>query len=145
MSDLFPFFQDTQAEDTTTEPELYKEIAWDFQRNCPIVENGTFKIVTENEAIKTWCYKSLHTNRFKHMIYSWNYAAELENIINKPYSKSLIQAECIRYVEECLLINPYITGISNIQSEFKDGLLKINCDLNTIYGQTSLEEVTFGV
>lgn len=141
MSDFFPFFGDVVVESSIEEIPLYTEIAWDFERNSPIIENGQFKIVTGNEAIKTWCYKSLQVNRYKHIIYSWNYACELEKLIGKPYSKALAQAECIRYVEECLMINPYIIGVSNIQSSFKDGLLSITCDLNTIYGSTSLEGV----
>lgn len=141
---LFPFFGDVNFEENKQVP-LYKEIAWDYKKNSPIIENGEFKIVTGNEAIKTWCYKALQVNRYKNPIYSWDYASELENLIGQPYTKALAQSECIRYVEECLMINPYITGVSNIQSTFKDGLLSITCELNTIYGNTSLEGVNLGV
>ncbi len=141
---LFPFFGDGEVKQDEETP-LYTEIAWDYEKNCPIIEDGNFKVITGSEAIKTWCYKSLQINRYKHIIYTWNYASDLENLIGKPYSKALAQAECIRYVEECLLINPYITGISNVKSEFKDGLLTITCNLNTIYGSTNLSEVRISV
>lgn len=146
MPDLFPFFGDIETQgDSEDGMPLYTEIAWDFNRNCPIIENGSFKIVEGNEAIKTWCYKSLQVNRYRHQIYSWDYASELEDLIGTPYTKSLAQAECIRYVEECLLINPYITGISKVESNFKDGLLSIFCDLDTVYGNTTLKGVNISV
>lgn len=145
MADIFPFFGDVAIEETQTETPLYTEVAWDFERNCPIIEKGNFKIVTGNEAIKTWCYKSLYVNRYKYMIYSWNYGNELENLIGTSYTHTLAQAECMRYVEECLMINPYITGVSNIRSSFDKGLLTITCDLNTIYGDTTLEGVNVNV
>lgn len=145
MADLFPFFGDVQKKEIEQETPLYTEVAWDFKRNCPIIEKGEFKIVTGNEAIKTWCYKSLQVNRYKHPIYSWDYGNELEHLIGTPYTKTLAQAECVRYVEECLMINPYITGVNNIVSTFDDGLLTITCNLNTIYGSTELEGVNIGV
>lgn len=141
---MFPFFGDVEVQQVKEKP-LYTEIAWDYERNYPIVENGEFKIVTGNEAIKTWCYKSLQVNRYKYLIYSWNYASELEYLIGQPYTMALAQSECIRYVEECLKINPYILGVSNIVSKFKDGLLTVTCDLNTIYGSAELSEVKISV
>lgn len=143
MSELFPFFDTNIIEDT--DMQLYKEIAWDYERNGPVIENGEFKIVTENEAIKSWCYRTLQTKRYLHDIYSWNYASELENLIGMSYSQLIIQAEAERYVKECLLINPYIKSIANISSDFKEGLLKIDCELNTVYGATILQEVNISV
>ena len=140
---MFPFFGDVEVK--AAEKPLYTEIAWDYERNCPVVENGEFKIVTGNEAIKTWCYKSLQVNRYKYLIYSWNYGSELEHLIGLNYTMALAQSECIRCVEECLKINPYIIGVSNIVSKFNDGLLTITCDLNTIYGYTGLSEVKISV
>lgn len=144
MSELFPFFDADIAEETENLP-LYQEIAWDYVKNCPVIKNGEFVLVTGNEAIKSWCYRSLQTKRYGHEIYSWDYASELDNLIGINYSKSLIQAEAERYVKECLLINPYINSVTNISSEFQDGLLSISCELNTIYGQDKLQEVSVGV
>lgn len=143
---LFNFFDGIQENtEETNELPIYTEVAWDFERNTPIIENGEFKIVKENEAIKTWCYKTLQVNRYKYLIYSWNYGSEFESLIGQHYTEALAKSECIRYVEECLMVNPYITGLSNIVSDFKDGLLTISCDLNTVYGNTNLKEVSISV
>ena len=70
---LFPFFGDTVTTETEEEFPLYREVAWDFKNNIPVVEKGDFKIVTGKEAIKTWIYKTLKTERFRYEIYSWDY------------------------------------------------------------------------
>lgn len=141
MADIsFPFFGDgITGESEVTALPLYKEIAWDFQRNIPIMTNGNFKIVTGNEAIKTWCYKALVTKRFREQIYSWNYGSEFEKLIGSQYTPSLAKAECVRYVEECLLINPYIKGISEIEVSFYEGKLDIYCKIETVYGNSEVE------
>lgn len=135
---LFPFFGDIKEESLKEDKPLYKEIAWDYKENKPLVEDGDFKQVTGAEAVKTWCYKTLQTNRYKFEIYTWSYGNELENLIGKQYTNSFAQAECTRYVEECLLVNPYIESIESIATNFIDGLLKINCTLKTAYGEVDI-------
>lgn len=66
---LFPFFGDIQTTVTDTENlPLYREAAWDFTENIPILERGDFRIVSGNEAIKTWVYKAMKTERFRYLI-----------------------------------------------------------------------------
>lgn len=139
MSELFPFFGDADAVKDNMELPLYKEVAWNFDYNVPILKNGEYYIVTENEAIKTWCYKALKTERFRYLIYSWNFGSELEDMIGKSYTPNLTKAESIRYIEECLLINPYIKRITGIEIQFDKGKLDITGTIETIYGDTQLE------
>lgn len=134
---MFPFFGDKEV--TTSEMATYKEVKWDFENNIPVIENGNFVIVEENEALKVWVYKALKTERFRYLIYSWNYGSEVEQMIGTSYSPKLTRAECIRYIEECITINPYITGISNVAVDFSKGYLQVSCTLNTIYGTDELE------
>ena len=51
---LFPFISNTDDIKVDNSFPLYREIAWDFKRNTPIIQNGDFKIVEGNEAIKVW-------------------------------------------------------------------------------------------
>ena len=99
---LFPFV--TYKEDVVkynTFP-LYREIAWDFKRDIPILENGDFKIVEGNEAIKVWVYKALLVPRFQYSIYRWGYGSELMDLIGKAYTPQLTKSEAKRYIEEAL-------------------------------------------
>lgn len=140
MESLFPFFGDSVAAEDEKEMPLYKEVAWDFENNVPRLKNGNFDIVTGNEAIKTWCYKALKTERYRYIIYSRDYGNELEEMIGQSYSPNLTKAESIRYIEECLLINPYIKGVSNLEIGFDGGHLAISGKLETVYGEM---EVSF--
>lgn len=133
---LFPFFGDMAVEESAAESlPLYTEVAWDFEKNIPIVEKGDFKIVTGIEAIKTWVYKTMKTERFRYPIYTWNYGSEMEGLIGQNYTPNLTKAECIRCTKEALLINPYITNISNAEVTFDKGELKFHGKIETIYGE----------
>lgn len=115
---------------------VYKEVAWDFEKNMPILENGTFKIVEGLEAIKTWVYKALQVDRYSKDIYSWNYGTEINKLIGKKYTPSLIQSEAQRYIKEVLLINPYIKSVTLSNSKFLEGrILELNLEIDTIYGK----------
>lgn len=133
---LFPFFGDTAVEESAADSlPLYTEVAWDFDRNIPIVEKGDFKIVTGNEAIKTWVYKAMKTERFRYPIYSWHFGSEVETMIGQSYTPNLTKAECIRCIKEALLINPYILSISNVEVSFYKGQLTFHGKLETVYGE----------
>lgn len=140
MSDLFPFISPASIENVVTKKELplYKEIAWDYENNKPIVENGDFKIVEGNEAIKVWIYKALLTPRYLYQIYSWDYGCELRELIGKGYSKGLTKEEAKRYVKEALLINEYILEVDVKEVILNSDVLKINMKIKTIYGESEV-------
>ena len=135
---LFPFV--TYKEDVVKNNSfpLYREIAWDFKRDVPIIENGDFKIVEGNEAIKVWVYKALLVPRYNYSIYSWNYGSELMDLIGKAYTPQLTKSEAKRYIEEALKINPYILDVNVIDTDFKDSVLSANVKITTIYGESEV-------
>ena len=135
---LFPFV--TYKEDIVKNNSfpLYREIAWDFKRDIPILENGDFKIVEGNEAIKVWVYKALLVPRYNYSIYSWDYGSELMDLIGKAYTPQLTKSEAKRYIEEALKINPYILDVNVIDTDFKDSILSANVKITTIYGESEV-------
>ena len=135
---LFPFV--TYKEDIVKNNSfpLYREIAWDFKRDIPILENGDFKIVEGNEAIKVWVYKALLVPRYNYSIYSWNYGSELMDLIGKAYTPQLTKSEAKRYIEEALKINPYILNVNVVDTDFKDSVLSANIKITTIYGESEV-------
>lgn len=114
---------------------LYKEVAWDFINNSPILVNNEPMIVEGNEAIKVWIYKALLTERFKYEIYSWDYGSEIETLINKGFTNSLIISEVERFITEALLINEYILAVDSVEVGFNDDTLKVDISVSTIYGE----------
>jgi len=134
---IFPIIQ-PQILSPNTELKLYKEVKWDFENNIPVFKNGSPVIVTGKEAVLVWAWKALCTPRFRHEIYTWDYGCESEELIGQPFSLELRQAEAARYIRECLLINPYITGVSNIEVSYADGALSFSCKIETVYGEAEI-------
>ena len=131
---LFPFISNNvdEVKVNNTFP-LYKEVAWDFEKDTPVIQNGDFKIVEGNEAIKVWVYKALLTPRYNYSIYSWDYGSELMDLVGKAYTTSLTKEEAKRYIKEALLINPYIVEVDITDIGFKDSLLSASVKVKTIY------------
>ena len=137
---LFPFISNNVDEvKVDNRPPLYKEVAWDFEKDTPIIQNGDFKIVEGNEAIKVWVYKALSTPRYNYSVYSWNYGSELMDLIGKAYTPSLTKEEAKRYIKEALLINPYILEVNVVDTSFSNGILGADIKLLTIYGESEVK------
>ena len=136
---LFPFIsnnvEEVKVDNTFT---MYKEVAWDFKNNIPILENGDFKIIEGNNAIQVWIYKALLTPRYNYSIYTWDYGSELLDLIGKAYTPSLTKEEAKRYIKEALLINPYILEVTVTDTSFNNGLLSADIKLLTIYGESEV-------
>ena len=131
---IFPFISPPPNLEESNNFPLYREIAWDFKKNEPIIENGEFKIVEGNEAIKTWVYLALLTPNKQYPIYSWDYGSEVKELIGKNYTKALTKAEAQRLIEECLIINPYIVEVQVVDAIFKENTLTCDIKITTIYG-----------
>lgn len=130
---LFPFISSTDEVKVNNTFPVYKEIAWDFKNNIPILENGDFKIVEGNNAIKVWVYKAILTPRYNYSIYTWDYGSELLDLIGKAYTPSLTKEEAKRLIKEALEINPYILEVEITDISFKDSLLSATVKVKTIY------------
>ena len=136
---LFPFISNNVDEVKVDNSfPLYKEVAWDFEKDTPIIQNGDFKIVEGNDAIKVWAYKALLTPRYNHSIYSWDYGSELMDLVGKAYTPSLTKEEAKRYIKEALLINPYILEVTVVDTSFNNGLLSADIKIVTIYGESDI-------
>ncbi|HEX2927748.1 MAG TPA: DUF2634 domain-containing protein [Ruminiclostridium sp.] len=134
---IFPIIQ-PQAEEIVSEPDVYKEVKWDFEKNIPIYQNGSPVIVTGKEAVLVWGWKALNTPRFRYEIYTWDYGCEVESLVGQPFIDELKQSEAARYVKECLLVNRYITGITDVTVSFKEGDINISCTIETVYGEADI-------
>ena len=135
---IFPIIQPA-AVMTETELPLYKEVDWDFEHNIPVYKNGSPSIVTGLRAVLVWAWKALHVQRYRYEIYSWDHGNEIESLIGQPYTDELKKAEAVRYVRECLLINPYITDVRDIAITFADNKVTVQCRIITVYGEAEID------
>ena len=136
---IFPMVQPTAtaAGEAQTLP-LCQEVAWDFEKNIPIFCQGEPVTVTGNEAVKVWIWKAIHTARYRYEIYSSDYGSELESLTGQAHTSALKGAEAPRYLKECLLINPYITAVTDVSVTFDADRLTITGVAVTIYGEVAI-------
>lgn len=98
---------------------------------------GSFsgQVVEGVQALKGWIYFALKIARYRYPIYSWIYGSELENLINKTYDdEDYLQSETKRYIEDALLINPYIKSVEDVEITKSDEKIFISCKVVTKYG-----------
>ncbi|HBF7897424.1 DUF2634 domain-containing protein [Clostridioides difficile] len=140
MSTIFPFIgvPEDYILPKTEELPIFREVAWDFEKDEPILEKGDFKIIEKKEALKVWIYKCIKTNRYEHEIYSLEYGTELSELIGQKYTKGLTESEASRLIKEALLINPYILEVNVKSANFNRDVLSANVKVSTIYGEVEI-------
>ena len=141
MSKEFPFIGSTR-DVAGNELPLFKEYAWDFERDCFLYDaNGRHILLTGNDALEVWIYKALKTERFSYLVYSWQYGIELKPFIGKVMGVEERYSELKRVITECLMVNPYIKSIDSYSfvQENRGELVHVRITLTTIYGEVTLD------
>ena len=91
------------------------------------------------ESVKQAVFKILNTERYKYIIYSWNYGIELHDLFGQPIM--FVCPEIERRVKEALLQDDRITAVDNFDFNFpKKGVVAVTFTVHTIFGD--LEERT---
>lgn len=131
------------AQDTTQDLPVLQEYGWDFIHDTFTYDtSGKHKIVTENEALKVWIYKALKTERYryeayKHGVFDDNaeYGVELERFIGKSTNNEESATVIKRYIEDGLIVNPYIKKINSIDITEREGdKIVLTVNLTSVYG-----------
>ena len=136
------FLADTNIDITEDEPlPLYREIAWDFKNDHPLVENNEFKIVEMNDAISVWIYHAIKTYRYAFSIYSWDFGCEIDTLLGQNYTPAHTKAEVTRYITDALMINPYILSIEKIIVNFDGDTLQVDIRVITVYEELEVNFV----
>lgn len=99
----------------------------------------TGAVVEGREAIKVWIWNTLHTERFRHAIYSWDYGVEFDQYIGETITDEYLQSDCETEVEDALLVSPYISGISNFEAELVGDKLHISFTADTNLGSVEVD------
>ena len=93
--------------------------------------------VDEREAVKQAIMLILNTERYKFLIYSWNYGVELEELIGTH--PDIVEDEVERLISEALLQDDRITAVYDFEfSRNKDTLL-VSFKVDSIYGDIDIE------
>lgn len=129
-------------------PATQSEIIEDFEY---ITEpNKTYKLNIENntisggyiegkEAIKQAIYCILNTERFEHLIYSWNYGIEIKNLIGED--TTYVIPELGRIIKEALEQDDRIDEVSDFSFDIHKNKVFAKFKVNTIEGIIEAERV----
>lgn len=140
MSVEYPFTGTVAANTYTSDLPVPKEYAWDFETDRFVYDaDGKHQIVEGDEAIKVWIYKALSTERFRYLAYSWQYGIELRPFLGKVMGVQQRYSEIKRVIVECLMVNPYIKSIDNIDIQHEGDTVTISIRLTTIYGEVNVD------
>lgn len=93
--------------------------------------------VDEREAVKQAIMLILNTERYKFLIYSWNYGAELEALIGTH--PDIVEDEAERLISEALLQDDRITAVYDFEFGRNRDTLLANFKVDSIYGGIDIE------
>lgn len=92
------------------------------------------------EAVKQAVFKILSTERYKYIIYSWNYGIELEDLFGQP--SMYVCPEIERRVKEALTQDDRITGVDSFEFDIsKRGVVSVTFTVHTLFGDLDEEMV----
>ena len=117
----------TEQTSNTYRMELYEE---------PVIKDFADK----QEAMQQAIYKIIRTERYKHIIYSWNYGIELEDLFGMPVDYCTVELE--RRITEALLQDNRIKDVHSFEFDTKSerGTVLIKSFVaNTIFGEAIIE------
>lgn len=134
---LFPILGDNLTAESRQLP-LCREILADPKTGLPVWRGGVPVVAEGAEAVRIWILTALRTVRYRHDIYSLNFGCELEALVGQGFSDDVKTAEAPRMVRETLLVNPYITEVTDVTVDFSDGMLQIAATVKTIYGEVTV-------
>lgn len=133
---LFPFIDATVADTSTAaDTTIPTEYAWDFEANEFVLQNGRPMIVTGAAAVRMWIMKTLLTERYRYLAYSWAYGHEFDALVGESLSPEARKAEAERYLEEALTVNPHVTGVTDVETAFDGSRLGISFTAETDQGE----------
>lgn len=84
-------------------------------------------------------YKILNTERYEHIIYSWNYGVELLDLYGEPIT--YVCSEVQRRITEALVQDDRIISVDNFEFDLTERkTIKVNFIVHTIFGDVQTEK-----
>lgn len=134
---LFPMFSLPQAAPSASLP-LYEDVDMDYETGTPKWRNGQPVLCTGADAVKSWAWRAILTARYQYSVFTWDYACELATLVGQPYTADTKVAEASRYIQEALLVCPYIREVRVQDVTFTGAVLHLNVQIKTVYGEVQL-------
>lgn len=137
---IFPFISPEVLEtEEGSELPLFREYAYDFENNRLLLRNGNTYLVEGNEALRIWIFKALDTERFRYTAYDSAFGSEIHTLIGSALHSEIVTSELKRFIIEALMVNPYISELSNFQFTRAGSGVQVEFNCTTVYGEMSVE------
>lgn len=92
----------------------------------------------EQEALKQAIFRILNTERYQHIIYSWDYGIETMDLYGEPIS--YVCPELERRITEALTCDTRISDVSNFEFGIpQKGVVHVTFVAHTIFGEIRAE------
>ena len=101
------------------------------------ISNKITGFVDEKEAIKQAIFLILNTERYKFLVYSWNYGVELEELIGTH--PDIVEDECERLISEALLQDDRIKAVYDFDFKRVKDAIRVTFKVDTIFGAVEAE------
>lgn len=90
------------------------------------------------DAMKQAIYKILNTERYRYLIYSWNYGVELDELFGEPISYCIPEIE--RRITDALMNDDRIVGVTDFEFETKGRIVSTTFKVSTTFGEINVEK-----
>lgn len=141
---VFPFTVDVpELADREEELPVFKELAYDYEKNCLLRKGGRPYLVEKDEALQIWIYKALKTKRFVWPAYTHTYGSEIEKVIGISNDPEIIDSEIKRHITETLMVNPYLQELSDFTFSHERDTVTVEFAVTTIYGRFTHESEVY--
>ena len=91
------------------------------------------------EAIAQAVYLILNTERYKYIIYSWDYGVELEDLFGKPIP--YVMSEIERRVKEALMQDDRIEDVTDFEFSIDKNVVTTKFKVTSVEGVAEIEKV----
>ncbi len=146
MPSLYPAFdmpeliEQQQAEPA---PRYGKSWLFDFAKGDFVVDGaGRVAWADGHRAWVQWCMKTVLTERFAYLIYSWDYGTEIESALRQP-SRKVVEAELERAMTEALLVDPRTQVVRDFRFTWEADQLKVAFTVEPVVGDPERLEVVY--
>jgi hypothetical protein len=114
-------------------------------------QTKTYKVILDKDRINGYTdevdaliqtiYFILNTERYKYIIYSWDYGVELFDLFGKQMTYVISEVE--RRITEALIQDDRILEVTNFEFESKGHKLSVTFDVISIYGTIQADKMIF--
>ena len=134
-----------ESEEIVFEEPSSKTYLIDFDQKClrlSFDEGDSNGFIDDLKAMEQAVFCMLNTERYEHLIYSWDYGSELHDIIGMD--TDIVLSEIERRVTETLMEDSRILSVDDFDFETNKKEVVCTFSVSTIYGDLEMkQEVEF--